>query len=102
MTFCWVVFDGSLAIYVQNLEQDDEVFNLAVRLRLYDEDGSDEDVHEVTKTCNYNQWAAREILCERNYMEVLAHELECSPYVVKWWEPVFRSMRFHICVCRCL
>ena len=29
-----------------------------------------EDTHKVTNTCNYNRWAAREILCDKNYMEV--------------------------------
>lgn len=26
--------------------------------------------HNVAQTCSYSQWASRELLCDRNYMEV--------------------------------
>ncbi|KAL2082671.1 hypothetical protein ACEWY4_022489 [Coilia grayii] len=67
------LFASVLGCYADN--RDDEVFNMGVRFRLYDEHKSDEDVHEVTKTCNYNKWATREILCQRNYMEVSVNRL---------------------------
>lgn len=31
---------------------------------------AEQDVFEVGKTCNYDKWAPREVLCTRNYMEV--------------------------------
>lgn len=37
---------------------------------MYSQSLSDIVTHDVAKTCIYSQWASREILCERNYMEV--------------------------------
>lgn len=37
---------------------------------MYSQSLSDIVTHNVAKTCSYAQWASREILCERNYMEV--------------------------------
>lgn len=37
---------------------------------MYSQSLSDIVTHDVAKTCSYTQWASREILCERNYMEV--------------------------------
>lgn len=50
--------------------QGDAVFDIGLRLQLYSNQMSD-DVLEVEKTCEYNQWASREIICERNFMEVI-------------------------------
>jgi len=37
---------------------------------MYSPTQSDVVTHDVTQTCSYTQWASREILCDRNYMEV--------------------------------
>lgn len=41
--------------------------NMRVRVRGGKEE---QDVFQVEKTCTHDQWAPREILCDRNYMEV--------------------------------
>ncbi|TSR99429.1 Zona pellucida sperm-binding protein 2 [Bagarius yarrelli] len=56
-----------LSCFTQN--HGDAVFNIGLRLRLHGDQMSD-DLFEVEKTCEYNQWASREILCKRNFMEV--------------------------------
>lgn len=37
---------------------------------MYSQSPSDVVSHDVTQTCSYSRWASREILCDRNYMEV--------------------------------
>lgn len=37
---------------------------------MYSQSLSDVVTHNVAQTCSYSQWASREILCDRNYMEV--------------------------------
>ncbi|KAK6294993.1 hypothetical protein J4Q44_G00342190 [Coregonus suidteri] len=62
------VFASLLGCYVDN--QADMVFNLGLRLRMYRDGLSEQVEHDVTETCSYSPWASREILCDRNYMEV--------------------------------
>lgn len=50
--------------------QNDEVFNIGLALKMYSQSLSDIITHDVAQTCSYSQWASREILCDRNYMEV--------------------------------
>ncbi|KAM6906799.1 uncharacterized protein PEZ65_017950 [Lycodopsis pacificus] len=40
---------------------------------MYGHTQSDVVTHDVMQTCSYTQWASREILCDRNYMEVSNH-----------------------------
>uniref|UniRef100_A0A8C3AUD5 Zona pellucida protein AX 1 n=1 Tax=Cyclopterus lumpus TaxID=8103 RepID=A0A8C3AUD5_CYCLU len=62
------IYSSLLGCYVDN--QDDQTFNVGLRLRMYGPSGSDVVTHDVTQTCSYTRWASREILCDRNYMEV--------------------------------
>uniref|UniRef100_A0A8C8CRL1 Zona pellucida protein AX 1 n=1 Tax=Oncorhynchus tshawytscha TaxID=74940 RepID=A0A8C8CRL1_ONCTS len=62
------VFASLLGCYVDN--QADVVFTFGLRLRLYGDGLSEQVEHDVTETCSYSPWASREILCDRNYMEV--------------------------------
>lgn len=64
------LYTSLLSCFVHN--HGDAVFDIGLRLQLYGNRMSD-DVIEVEKTCEYNQWASREILCERNFMEVSVH-----------------------------
>nr|XP_046147127.1 uncharacterized protein LOC123990565 [Oncorhynchus gorbuscha] len=65
------VFASLLGCYVDN--QADVVFTFGLRLRLYGDGLSEEVEHDVTAMCSYSPWASREILCDRNYMEVSSH-----------------------------
>ncbi|XP_064195781.1 zona pellucida protein AX 1 [Anguilla rostrata] len=49
---------------------DDQIFDLTIRLRLSGSPKSDAVMHTVSKTCPYSAWASREIICNHNYMEV--------------------------------
>uniref|UniRef100_A0A8C8FPI0 ZP domain-containing protein n=1 Tax=Oncorhynchus tshawytscha TaxID=74940 RepID=A0A8C8FPI0_ONCTS len=65
------VFVSLLGCYVDN--QADETFNLGLRIQMYGDGLSKKVQHDVTETCSYSRWASREILCDRNYMEVSHH-----------------------------
>ncbi|XP_035000615.2 uncharacterized protein LOC118099918 [Hippoglossus stenolepis] len=66
------IYTSLMGCYVDN--KDDETFNVGLRLRMYShENPSDVVSRDVTKTCRYTRWASREILCDRNYMEVSHH-----------------------------
>uniref|UniRef100_A0A8C8FRW4 ZP domain-containing protein n=1 Tax=Oncorhynchus tshawytscha TaxID=74940 RepID=A0A8C8FRW4_ONCTS len=63
------VFVSLLGCYVDN-----QTFNLGLRIQMYGDGLSKKVQHDVTETCSYSRWASREILCDRNYMEV-----RCQP-----------------------
>nr|SOX60636.1 zona pellucida protein X [Solea senegalensis] len=62
------IYTSLMGCYVEN--QEDLTFNVGMRLRLYNQSPSDMSSHDVTQTCSYSRWASREVLCDRNYMEV--------------------------------
>ncbi|TNN32707.1 hypothetical protein EYF80_057130 [Liparis tanakae] len=62
------IYSSLLGCYIDN--HDDQTFNVGLRLRLFGPSGSDLVTHDVMQTCSYTRWASREILCDRNYMEV--------------------------------
>uniref|UniRef100_A0A3Q3RDF0 ZP-domain containing protein Ig-like domain-containing protein n=1 Tax=Monopterus albus TaxID=43700 RepID=A0A3Q3RDF0_MONAL len=62
------IYSSLMGCYVD--EKKDATFNVSLRLRLHGQSPSDVVTHYVTQTCHYSQWASREILCDRNYMEV--------------------------------
>ncbi|XP_044185572.1 uncharacterized protein LOC122965511 [Thunnus albacares] len=65
------IYTSLLGCYVDNKE--DTTFNTGLRLRMYSQSPSEVVSHDVTQTCSYSRWASREILCDRNYMEVSNH-----------------------------
>ncbi|XP_076612518.1 uncharacterized protein LOC143336320 [Chaetodon auriga] len=62
------IYTSLLSCYVDN--KDDTTFNIGLKLKMYSQSPSDVFSHDVTQTCTYTRWASREILCDRNYMEV--------------------------------
>ncbi|XP_048840791.1 uncharacterized protein LOC125714330 [Brienomyrus brachyistius] len=48
----------------------DDNFNTTIRLRLIGTNASEDAVHAISAMCKHSRWAFREILCDRNYMEV--------------------------------
>ncbi|KAM7367777.1 hypothetical protein PAMP_014054 [Pampus punctatissimus] len=62
------IFTSLLGCYVDNKE--DATFNVGLRLRMYSQSPAEVVSHDVTQTCSYTRWASKEILCDRNYMEV--------------------------------
>ncbi|XP_044025912.1 zona pellucida protein AX 1 isoform X2 [Siniperca chuatsi] len=62
------IYTSLLACYVDNKQ--DTTFNIGLRLHMYSKNPSDVVSHDVKQTCSYTRWASREILCDRNYMEV--------------------------------
>nr|XP_040016670.1 uncharacterized protein LOC120808108 [Gasterosteus aculeatus aculeatus] len=62
------IYSSLLGCYVEN--KDDQTFNVGWRLRLYSNRQFDVVTHDVMQTCSYTRWASKEILCDRNYMEV--------------------------------
>ncbi|XP_071324031.1 zona pellucida protein AX 1 [Trachinotus anak] len=65
------IYTSLMGCYVDNKE--DTTFNVGLRLRMYSQTPSDVASHDVTQTCSYSRWASREVLCDRNYMEVSNH-----------------------------
>ncbi|KAM4713133.1 zona pellucida protein AX 1 [Anableps anableps] len=62
------LYTSLLGCFVQN--KDDMMFSVGLKLRIYRHSPADVTNHDVAQTCSYTRWAPREILCDRNYMEV--------------------------------
>ncbi|XP_051952187.1 uncharacterized protein LOC127622214 isoform X2 [Xyrauchen texanus] len=67
------VFASVLNCFAGN--ENDREFDIDMRVRVRGINKAEQDVFEVKKSCSYNQWAPREILCDRNYMEVSVNRL---------------------------
>ncbi|AWP20161.1 putative zona pellucida sperm-binding protein 2-like [Scophthalmus maximus] len=66
------IYTSLMGCYVDNKE--DTTFNVGLRLRLFNHQSPSKVAsHDVSQTCSYSRWATREILCDRNYMEVSHH-----------------------------
>lgn len=63
--------------------QDDKTFTTTLNLRLHGNLMVEDELYQVVKTCHYPNWASREIVCDRGYMEAS----ECS-----------RTLRGHVTV----
>lgn len=78
------------------------MFDIEMRVRVRGVRKAEQDVFQVEKTCNYDQWAPREILCDRNYMEVnswLAYARKHQAVVLLRY-PAMVPFRFPLTDCR--
>uniref|UniRef100_A0A4W6F5T4 ZP domain-containing protein n=1 Tax=Lates calcarifer TaxID=8187 RepID=A0A4W6F5T4_LATCA len=48
----------------------DKAFTTTLTLRLHGNRMAEDELYQVAETCQYAAWASREIVCDRNYMEV--------------------------------
>ncbi|XP_072218677.1 uncharacterized protein [Leuresthes tenuis] len=71
------IYSSLLGCYVDN--KDDITFTIGLKLQMYRHSPSDVVSHNVMQTCSYTRWAPKEILCERNYMEVSTHMAKHEP-----------------------
>ncbi|XP_016524386.1 zona pellucida protein AX 1 isoform X1 [Poecilia formosa] len=62
------IYASLLGCFVQN--KDDKIFGVGLKLKIYRHSPSDVVSHDVAQTCSYTRWAPREVLCDRNYMEI--------------------------------
>nr|XP_020497182.1 uncharacterized protein LOC109989675 [Labrus bergylta] len=84
MTVCQF---GNARIYasLQNCfvqSEDDTAFTTTLKLHLHGNRMGEDEVYQVSETCLYTTWASREIVCERNYMEVSMKRAAPDDYVL--------------------
>uniref|UniRef100_A0A3B3ZD43 ZP domain-containing protein n=1 Tax=Periophthalmus magnuspinnatus TaxID=409849 RepID=A0A3B3ZD43_9GOBI len=65
------IYASLLGCYVHNT--DDTTFELGLRLEMFNSMSPEVISHDVQQTCSFSRWAPREVLCDRNYMEVSHH-----------------------------
>lgn len=46
------------------------MFTTALQLRLHGNQFAQDELYQVTETCQYDVWASREVICDYNYIEV--------------------------------
>ncbi|XP_023270767.1 uncharacterized protein LOC111661437 [Seriola lalandi dorsalis] len=63
-----VIYASLQNCFAQNLE--DRAYKTTLNLRLHGNRMVEDELYQVAETCHYPAWASREIVCNRNYMEV--------------------------------
>ncbi|XP_045916796.1 uncharacterized protein LOC123977846 isoform X2 [Micropterus dolomieu] len=64
-TMIYASLQNCFAEYVE-----DKAFTTTLHLRLHGNRMAEDELYQVSKTCHYTTWASREIVCDRNYIEV--------------------------------
>ncbi|XP_061602966.1 uncharacterized protein LOC133464794 [Cololabis saira] len=75
-----VIYASLQNSFAQNV--DDNIFTTALHLRLYGNLLDEDEVYQVVETCQYPAWAAREVICATNYMEVSVKRAVPGDYVL--------------------
>ncbi|XP_072312652.1 uncharacterized protein [Eucyclogobius newberryi] len=65
------IYTSLLGCYVHNT--DDATFDVGLKLDMFNPTSPEIISHNVQQTCSFSRWAQREVLCDRNYMEVSHH-----------------------------
>uniref|UniRef100_A0AAV2K7W1 ZP domain-containing protein n=1 Tax=Knipowitschia caucasica TaxID=637954 RepID=A0AAV2K7W1_KNICA len=65
------IYSSLLGCYAHNTE--DSTFDIGLKLQMFNPTSPDVTSHDVQQTCSFSRWAQREVLCDRNYMEVSHH-----------------------------
>ncbi|KAF7662030.1 hypothetical protein LDENG_00247620 [Lucifuga dentata] len=71
------IYTSLLGCYVIN--EEDKSFHTGLRLQIHKQGPIVMVIHEMKETCSYTSWASREILCDRNYMEVSNYVATSDP-----------------------
>ncbi|XP_039455438.1 zona pellucida protein AX 1 [Oreochromis aureus] len=71
------IYTSLMGCFVDN--KDDATFKIGLKLQMYSQRPSDVVTHDVSQTCSYTRWAPKEVLCDRNYMEVSNYLMKSNP-----------------------
>ncbi|XP_071396804.1 uncharacterized protein [Centroberyx affinis] len=63
-----MIFASIQNCFTRNVE--DKAFTTVLNLRLHGNRMVEDELYQVAESCQYAAWVSREILCDRNYMEV--------------------------------
>ncbi|XP_033504946.2 uncharacterized protein LOC117270995 [Epinephelus lanceolatus] len=75
-----VIYASLQNCFAQNVG--DETFTTELNLRLHGNQVDEDELYEVAKTCHYTAWASREIVCDRDYMEVSVNRAAPDDYAL--------------------